>query len=141
MFDTAHREDSRRHLLTLEYLGSPEKIDGLLFICDRALLHILEGDDTENAVHTLQLGADWFELPHPPECRDPQGEVDFIALRLVCALFEPRCLAVLPAQVKDSFRRFFTRRDFKSMHTSENHYLIFRVTRRLAAQYYAEAFF
>lgn len=141
MFDTAHREDSRRHLLTLEYLGSPEKIDGLLFICDRALLHILEGDDTENAVHTLQLGADWFELPHPPECRDPQGEVDFIALRLVCALFEPRCLAVLPAQVKDSFRRFFTRRDFKSMHTSENHYLIFRVTRRLAAQYYTEEFF
>ncbi len=141
MFDYSRKEDARKHLLAQRYLGSPEDIDSLIFVCDKTLLHILERDDVHNAVQTLQYAADWFEYPHPPECRDPQGEVDFIALRLVCALFEPECREVLPEPVQASFLRFFTRRDFRSMHPSENHVLMFRAVRRLAAQFYKDAFF
>ena len=144
MFDPSRRADALRWLLSKKYtgsIGSAAEIDSLRSSCDKAILHILQGDDTETAWQTLRFAADWFEYPHPPEGRDPQGEVDFIAIRIVCALFEPVCRAAMPEDVKTSFRRFYTQRNFKSMHTSENHYLMFRVSRRLAAQFYSDAFF
>ena len=144
MFDPSRRADALRWLLSKKYtgsIGSAAEIDSLRNSCDKAILHILQGDDTETAWQTLRFAADWFEYPHPPEGRDPQGEVDFIAIRIICALFEPVCRAAMPEDVKTSFRRFYTQRNFKSMHTSENHYLMFRVSRRLAAQFYSDAFF
>lgn len=144
MFDENHRRDALTRLLSLPYIGSIEtadEIDALRMQCDKALLHILQGHDEENAFRTLQLSADWFEYPHPPEGRDPQGEVDFIAIRIIGALYESACYDRMPPQIKESFRRFFTQRDYKSMHTSENHYLMFRVSRLLAAQFYQDALF
>ena len=111
MFDTAHRADALRYLLSQKYTGSIEtaaEIDCLRLSCDKAILHILQGDDLPGAIHTLKLSADWFEYPHPPEGRDPQGEVDFIAIRIICALFEPACYEKMPQDVRDSFFNFFT---------------------------------
>ncbi len=144
MFMQSHKEDALKHLMTLRYTGSIDtaaEIDSLRSSCDKAVLHILYKDDEAAAFRTLKYAADWFEYPHPPEGRDPQGEVDFIAIRLVCALFEPACYSVLPQEVKASLRRFFVRRNYRSMHTSENHCLMFRVSRLLAAQFYREEYF
>ena len=144
MFNVQHKADALQWLMSKEYIGSIKNdaaIDALRSSCDKAVLHILQKDDEAMAFQTLKYAADWFEYPHPVEGRDPQGEVDFIAIRLVCALFEEMCYSVLPQPVRDSLRRFFTRRNYKSMHTSENHYLMFRVSRRLAAQFYRDDFF
>lgn len=144
MFNVQHKADAMQWLMSKEYIGSIENaaaIDALRGLCDKAVVHILQKDDEAAAFQTLKYAADWFEYPHPAEGRDPQGEVDFIAIRLVCALFEEACYSVLPQQVKASLRQFFTQRNYKSMHTSENHYLMFRVSRRLAAQFYRDDFF
>ena len=82
--------------------------------------------------------AKWFELPHPSG-RDPQGEPDFAAGKLIRAL----CLAreSLSEKTLKAIHAFFTERDFESKYKSENHMLLFRTARYLYAFRYQDALF
>ncbi len=60
-----------------------------------------------------------------------QGEVDFVAIRIVRLLFVDK--AKLDAATESALSKFFLEDDFESIHKSENHMLMFRVSRYLAA--------
>ncbi len=60
-----------------------------------------------------------------------QGEIDFVAIRIVRLLFVDK--AKLNASTESALNKFFLEDDFESIHKSENHMLMFRVSRYLAA--------
>lgn len=66
----------------------------------------------------------------------PQGEIDFCAIRLCRALHEKACYEKLSDRTRTELKRFFTKENYRSIHASENHCLMFRVSRLLAAQFY-----
>lgn len=105
-----------------------------------SILHIMYDDDLENAFRILKHAATWYEHEHPTK-RDPRGEADFVAIRMMMAIYEPSCYNKLPDDVKDAVRTFLTERDISSMHGSENHSFMFHVSRLLAAQFYKDAYF
>ena len=107
---------------------------------EKAILHVIEGDDFENALKMLKYVADWFLHPHPTG-REIRGEADFAAIRLIAALFEERCYGKLPQDIKDSLKCFFLDNDFSSFYGSENHSIMFRVSRLLASQFYKGEYF
>jgi len=137
------REASIEKMLKEQYLfdETTSEIKKLQFCCDRAILHLIKNDDIENSMHQVKVCADWFDFKHPEGSRDPKGECDFIAIRIIMALYEKECFDRLSDEVKASLERFFTKRDFSSIYGSENHSLMYRVTRLLAAQFYKNAFF
>ena len=102
---------------------------------EKAIMHVIEGDDLENALKMLKYTADWFLHPHPTG-REIRGEADFAAIRLIAALFEERCYGKLPDDIKASLKGFFLDNDFSSFYGSENHSIMFRVSRLLASQFY-----
>lgn len=79
------------------------------------------------------FAADWFEHPNVMG-RDPRGEADFQAIRLV-PLYHV-CYDALDETAKASLDRFFFDRDYSSIYGSENHALMYRVVRFLAAQFH-----
>lgn len=114
-------------------LAPDELVDNLYR--DLSILNFVLGDDeTKKTLEApITFGADWFEHPHP-QGRDIRGEADFQAVRLVPLLFE--CPESLTEGMKNSLERFFLRRDYSSVYQSENHALMYRVARYLAAQFY-----
>lgn len=130
MFDTRHKEDALQNLLQKKY-----DLYG-----EHAVFHIIKDKDLEEAKRRLKFTADWFEHPHP-DGRDLRGESDFTAIRLICGLYEEACYDKLDSDTKASMERFFLRRDFSSIYGSENHALMFRASRLLAAQFYQGKFF
>lgn len=107
---------------------------------EKAILHVIEGDDLETAFKMLKYVADWFLHPHPTG-REIRGEADFAAIRLIAALFEEKCYGRLPDDIKASLKAFFLDNDFSSFYGSENHSIMFRVSRLLASQFYKGEFF
>ncbi len=107
---------------------------------EKAILHVVEGDDLENALKMLKYVADWFLHPHPTG-REIRGEADFAAIRLIAALFEESCYGKLPEDIKVSLKGFFLDNDFSSFYGSENHSIMFRVSRLLASQFYKGEYF
>lgn len=107
---------------------------------EKAILHVIEGDDLENALKMLKYTADWFKHSHPTG-RDIRGEADFASIRLVAALFEERCYGKLTDDIKASLKSFFLDNDYSSIYGSENHSIMFRVSRLLAAQFYKGEYF
>ena len=107
---------------------------------ENAILHIIEDDQLETAIKMLKYVADWFNHPHPMG-RDIRGEADFASIRLTAALFEERCYGKLPEDVKASLKSFFLDNDYSSIYGSENHHIMFRVSRLLAAQFYKGEYF
>lgn len=95
------------------------------------LARLAVGKDREAANANLRHVAEWFEHPHP-KGRDHRGECDFTALKLARAYYQFR--DVLEPGTLEAIRRFFLTRDFSSIYMSENHYVIFRVSRYLMAQ-------
>lgn len=83
----------------------------------------------------ITFAADWFEHPNVAG-RDPRGESDFQAIRLVPLFYE--CYDALDEKAKEAMERFFLRRNFFSIYGSENHSLMNRVSRYLAAQFYMD---
>ncbi len=68
-----------------------------------------------------------------------QGEVDFVAIRLVRLLFlEDNNKSRITEETQEALDRFFLQDNFESSHKSENHMLMSRAARYLAACYYAE---
>ena len=139
---TAHRENLRKTLLkqsfdSTQFVGPhwPGGIYG-----DNAIVHIIEDDQLEEALKMLKHTANWFEHAHPTG-RETNQEPDFASIKLVMALFEKRCYDKLTDDIKDDLKRFFTKNNFQSVFASENHSLMFRVSRVLAAQFYKGEYF
>jgi len=103
-----------------------------------AVLNLYLEKDTHHALNNIIRTAKWFELPHP-NGRDPRGESDFVAIRLIPVLF--LCPEKLSAEAAAAIKKFYLERDYSSMFGSENHALMFRVARYLAAQYYQDETF
>lgn len=136
-------EISIKKIMKLPYLFDRNSIEvnKITHNCDKAILHIINNDDVERACCQLKDAADWFDYPHIEGSRNIQGEPDFIAIRIIMALYEDRCYKKLPYDVLCSLKKFFTEKDYRSVYASENHCLMFRVSRLLAAQFYNDAYF
>ena len=139
---TAHKENLRKTLLNLsfdttQFVGKhwPGGIYG-----DNAIVHIIEDDNLPEALKMLKHAANWFEHEHPTG-RQTNQEPDFASIKLVMALYEKRCYDKLPEDIKDDLKRFFLKNNFQSIFASENHSLMFRVSRVLAAQFYKGEYF
>lgn len=93
---------------------------------------IMRPDAGEKEINRLNRVAKWFELPHPTKPgRDLQGEPDFVAHKLVRAVYMLE--NKLPAETKDLINKFFTEWNFESKYKSENHMLLFHSSRYLYA--------
>ena len=139
---TAHRENLRKRLLkesfdSTQFVGDhwPGGIYG-----DNAIVHIIEDDQLEEALKMLKHTANWFEHEHPTGRKTDQ-EPDFASIKLVMALFEKRCYDKLTDDIKEDLKRFFLKNNFQSVFASENHSLMFRASRVLAAQFYKGEYF
>ena len=141
---TAKREAAIKSILNDKYAFDTTKsydvFPGGDIYGGNAILHIMCDNDFETACRMLKYAADWYEHEHPTK-RDPRGEADFVAIRLMMAIYEPSCWNKLPEDVKNSIKRFLLDRDISSMHGSENHSLIFHVSRLLTAQYFKDGYF
>ncbi|MBQ8509818.1 MAG: hypothetical protein IJ493_07930 [Clostridia bacterium] len=94
---------------------------------------ITDAASRERLMDTITFAADWFEHDNVMG-RDPRGEADFEAIRLIPLYFT--CYDALSGEAKEALERFFLRRDYSSIYGSENHALMYRVSRYLAAQFY-----
>jgi hypothetical protein len=121
-------------------LGLSEDWDKDAFgeICTLNLLYCPEKRAAAN--QRLIRTAKWFYLPHPTiPGRDLRGEPDFAAIRLIRALY--LCGGLMEPETRKAVRGFFTKEDFESKYKSENHILLFRVSRHLAAQAFETEYF
>ncbi len=76
----------------------------------------------------------------PPSKKDNvAGEIDFAANRLVRALYAPD--GRIEDETAEALKRFFLNDDFQSCYYSENHMLMFRAARYLAACYFEDETF
>ncbi|MEC0229594.1 hypothetical protein [Paenibacillus alba] len=82
---------------------------------------------------SLVRTAEWFKHPHLYG-RDPQGESDFAAIKLIRALYQFESVGLLEEQTRSAIRKFYLHDDFESKYKSENHMLLFHTSRYLAAQ-------
>ena len=140
---TAKREAAVRSILNDPYeFDTTKSYDSLNrdIYGANAILHIMCDDDLETAFRMLKHAATWYEHEHPTK-RDPRGEADFVAIRLMMAIYEPSCWDKLPDDVKDAVKTFLLDRDISSMHGSENHSFMFHVSRLLTAQRFNDGYF
>lgn len=109
--------------------------------CARTLTALATAADPSDANVALRRFAEWFDQPVPPKVNGHQGECDFIAIKLCRAhhLFSggPR----LEDTSSHAIRAFFTTRNFASIYQSENHALLFHVSRFLMAQEWRDVVF
>ena len=124
------KEAARAHLLKADLSKD--------LYADAAIFRLIHDKDVEDAEKQLHFTADWFEHPHP-NGRDHRGEADFASIRMVNALF--RCYDMVSAGCRASLDRFFLCRDYSSIYGSENHSLMYRVSRLLAAEFYRGRYF
>ena len=130
------RDCEKRRARAIDYILStdPEK-DWYSYA---AVLRMLRGVDTALAEAQIKWTAEWFEHPHP-EGRDPRGESDFAAKNLLHVLY--LLYGKLSVDTRASLDRLFLTKNFTSKFGSENHALMGRVVRLLAAQFYKERYF
>lgn len=92
----------------------------------------------KRAEGVIRRTAEWFdECPYVNDNgvrRSPQGECDFAANRLVRVLYEGT--QDLSEETVELIKKFFLENNFESHYKSENHLLIFHVSRYLAAHIY-----
>ena len=103
-----------------------------------AIFRIINDIDIEEAEKNLLFSATWFEHEHPLG-RDPHGEPDFVSISLISALHH--CYHKVSKKCRDAIDKFFLKQDYRSMYDSENHSLMYRVSRFLAAEFYKDSFF
>lgn len=100
---------------------------------DLSIFQLIHNVNVEAASAQLLFTANWFEHPHP-NGRDLRGESDFTSIRLVNALYQ--CYDRLSDEIKAALENFFLRRDYSSIYGSENHSLMYHISRLIAAQFY-----
>lgn len=139
----ARRADMLERIMNEKYvfdLTTPE-LDRLTGALDVDMLHVILDDGKDGAIEMIRAATMWYEIPHAPGCFPIDGNPDFLSLRLSWVLAEPRCYNKLPPDVKEGLRVYFTTKDYRSVHGSENHFLMFRASRYLAAQEYPGEYF
>ena len=104
-----------------------------------AILHLIRGKSVEQANEKLRMVAEWFIPPYKNNGRDPKGECDFAAIKLVRVMYmlEDR----LEPETVQKIKAFFTENDFESKYKSENHMLIFHISRYLIGQKLPRTYF
>lgn len=107
---------------------------------NRAIARLQLGLDPAEANAHLRWIAGWFERPHPRD-RHIRGESDFAAIRLARAYYLFRERDALEPATLQAIARFFQKRNFQSIYHSENHHLLFRVSRYLMGTAYPQASF
>jgi hypothetical protein len=105
-----------------------------------AIANLSKGIYVEACNQRLLRTAEWFEHPHLYG-RDPQGEPDFAAIKLIRALYQFEPIGLLQEATSSSIRNFYLNHDFESKYKSENHMLLFHTSRYLAAQKYPQESF
>lgn len=105
-----------------------------------AIARLALGRDITEANEQLREVAQWFDIPHPTG-RDPLGECDFVAIKLCLAWLHPNVHAQLDDDTRTAIRRFFLTQPLDSKYGSENHALIFRVSRYLMSREFANETF
>lgn len=99
---------------------------------NRAMASLVAGRFIEEANACIRRTAEWFEHPHP-NGRDHRGECDFAAMKLARAYHMTELHDTLHLATRAAIRCFFLEHDFESVHGSENHAFLFRVSRYLMA--------
>ncbi|MFC1453002.1 hypothetical protein ACFLSJ_06610 [Verrucomicrobiota bacterium] len=126
--------EARREALLEKLLPTPEHLmsSGGDLYGNRAIAALVAGRFVEEANVRIRRTAEWFEHPHP-NGRAHKGECDFAAMKLA-RLYHMQALRdkIQPANL-EAIQRFFIEHDFESVHGSENHALLFRVSRYLMA--------
>jgi len=137
------KESLKKFLLGLPYVFdlTTKEIDMLTHNVDKAVLHVIEDDGADEAIRMIDAAANWYHIPHAADARHLSGENDFLAIRLICALYEKECYDKLPQNTKENLKNFFLKDNYRSIYGSENHALIFRAARILAAQFYKDGYF
>lgn len=105
---------------------------------EAASIQLLHGVRTDLALAQIERSANWFRIPHP-NGRDHKGECDFTARRLLRLLNTAESL--LPSELLETVKRFYTDNDFESMYESENHRLIYHTSKYLFAAKYPDCVF
>lgn len=134
----AYREKGfeKRRAAAVDYLlASPPQEDMYAYA---AMMRLETGVDVALAEAQVKFTAEWFEHPHPTG-RDPRGECDFVGKNLLNALY--RFYNRLADDTCASLDRFFLTQPFFSKFGSENHALMGRVVKLLAAQFYKGRYF
>ena len=108
------------------------------------VLYLTNGEATEQqmafANKMVRKVAGYISTDIPPSVKTenggngPSGEVDFAAIRLVRALYAPE--ENVEQATYDRLKQFFLNDDFLSKYSSENHNIMERAARYLAACYY-----
>ncbi|MDQ0915362.1 hypothetical protein QFZ78_001622 [Paenibacillus sp. V4I5] len=105
-----------------------------------AIANLSKAMYVEASNQSLVRSAEWFEHPHPYG-RDPQGESDFAAIKLIRALYQFEDTGLLQVATISTIRNFYMSHNFESKYKSENHMLLFHTSRYLAAQKYPQECF
>jgi len=129
-------EVRRLQLLHRDWPWDPKEVD----FGANAITALALGREREAANAILSRFADWFVLP-PPAGMTHTGECDFAALKLCRAAHQFPGTSALNATAREKLRGFFLGNDFASIYQSENHALIFHVSRFLMAQLWPDGLF
>ena len=110
-----NRDISIRRIMEGQYLfdKATAEINKNTHNCDKAILHIIKNDDIKRACRQLKDAADWFDYPHPEGSRDLRGEPDFIAIRIIMALYERECYGGAAIAATQDIGDFFSLDDGK----------------------------
>lgn len=139
-------EFEKRIILLLENTAginiTPERIldTGKDLFSNCAIANLVLHRYVPEANKRIQHTAHWFEHPHP-DGRSKNGECDFAAIKLCRASYLFRNTSELEKETRENIENFFLAQDFKSIYGSENHELMFRVSRYLMAQLLPEKMF
>lgn len=121
-------ENTAGRNITPEIIMNPDKD----IYSNQAIANLLLDRFVPEANKRIRHTAAWFEHPHP-HGRDQKGECDFAAIKLCRAYWHFRNSSILEKETRESIEKFFLQQDFQSMYGSENHELMFRVSRFLMA--------
>lgn len=105
---------------------------------DVCMYNLFKGIDTERSNAMIEKIAQWYEHRREQTGRDPQREIDFTAMRLVRILHYSSDR--LTGAALDSIKHFFNTYNFESIYKSENHMLMFRLSRLLYAEMYPDEY-
>ena len=105
-----------------------------------AIFRAEQGVADKNDLFLIEKMASYARFEFQDPNYTPQGEIDFVAIRLCRALHEKACYNRLPESAKQALKVFFTTENYRSRWASENHCLMFRVSRLLAAQFYQDEY-
>ena len=104
----------------------------------KATMYLMGNKEIERANASMRRAALYMDMPHPSG-RDPKGENDFASIRMVAALNS--CYDKFDEETRKYVKRFLLEKDIESKYGSENHFLMFHVSRYMAAEFYSDGYF